>query len=62
MLRLEAFDTKLASGVWTDHDSRTYGGLSNNLRLTLRELNVKGKPAVAPPSLVDYLAVKAASR
>jgi hypothetical protein len=48
MLRLELLDEKMASGSWTDHDSRTFGGLNNALRLCLRELGVKAvahKPA-----------------
>jgi hypothetical protein len=42
MLQLERLDAKMASGNWTDHDARTCGGLSNNLRLTLREFE-KGR-------------------
>ena len=40
-LRLEAFDAKLEAGSWTSHDARTYGGLSNSLRLMLKELGLK---------------------
>jgi hypothetical protein len=29
MLRLELLDEKMAAGNWTDHDSRTFGGLNN---------------------------------
>ena len=54
MLRLQLLDEKMASGSWTGHDGRMYGGLSNNLRLLLRELNAvavtKGK-AKAPDDL-----------
>ena len=60
-LRLEAFDAKLDAGSWTSHDARTYGGLSNSLRLMLKELGLK---AAAPkaPSLQDYIASKAAAK
>jgi hypothetical protein len=49
MLQLEKLDSKLASGNWTDHDARTYGGLSNTLRLCLRELGLR-PPAPTPTS------------
>ena len=58
MLQLEKLDAKMASGNWTDHDARTYGGLSNNLRLTIRELD-KGRGRAAEksvPSLADIVA------
>jgi hypothetical protein len=42
-LLLELYDTKLSDGEVTSHDGRMYGGLSNNLRLTLRELNLQAK-------------------
>lgn len=52
--QLEQLDAKMASGRWTDHDSRTYGGLSNSLRLALRELGMR--PAQSKPkSVVDYI-------
>ena len=41
MLQLEKLNSKLAIGNWTDHDARTYGGLSNTLRLCLRELGAE---------------------
>ena len=56
MLRLELLDEKLAKGIWTDHDARTFGGLSNALRLMLRELGLKGLSKERPPSLDDVLA------
>jgi hypothetical protein len=56
MLRLELLDEKLAKGVWADHDARTFGGLSNALRLVLRELGVKGLSKEGPPSLDDVVA------
>ena len=56
-LRLELFDEKLAGGSWTDNDARTFGGLSNALRLMLRELGLKAPPA-RRQSLSEYLAVK----
>jgi hypothetical protein len=52
---LEALDAKMASGSWTDHDSRTHGGLGNQVRLSLRELGIK-PAADKPPSLAQYLA------
>lgn len=58
-VQLNALDEKLSSGEWTDHDSRTHGGLINRQRLLLRELGLKGA-AEKPPSLADYLAAKAA--
>ncbi len=44
-LQLDLLDEKLASGEWTPHDSRTYGGLLNAYRLTARELGMQ--PAAA---------------
>ena len=41
MLKLEMFDAKMVGGSWTDHDARTFGGISNSLRLMLRELGLK---------------------
>jgi hypothetical protein len=58
MLRLELLDEKMTAGTWTDHDARTFGGLSNAVRLLARELGLKGAPAEKPPSLGDYLAAK----
>jgi hypothetical protein len=49
-LRLELFDQKLASGKFTDHDSRTFGGLQNAFRLFLRELKIVGGSAPEPRS------------
>jgi hypothetical protein len=58
-VQLQALDTKLAAGdSWTDHDSRTHGGLINRQRLLLRELGLKGA-AERAPSLAEYLARKA---
>jgi hypothetical protein len=54
MLRLEAFDARMASGTWTDGDARTYGGLSNSLRLMLRELGLRSA-AERPRRLADVL-------
>jgi hypothetical protein len=52
--QLDRLDEKLATGGWTDHDSRTYGGLLNAYRLTARELGLK--PAAAKvPSLEEVL-------
>ena len=56
MLRLELLDAKMSDGSWTDHDARTFGGLSNNLRLCLRELGVKTPSPDRTPSLGDIVA------
>jgi hypothetical protein len=60
MLKLEMFDSKLSGGNWTDHDARTYGGLSNALRLMLRELGLKPESKPKALSLAEYLAASAA--
>jgi hypothetical protein len=49
MLRLELLDEKMAAGNWTDHDARTFGGLTNAVRLMLRELGVKAEAAREEP-------------
>ena len=54
MLKLELFDAKMAGNNWTDHDARTYGGLSNALRSMLRELGLKAAPAAKPSPLVEH--------
>jgi hypothetical protein len=47
-VQLEALDRKLMQGDgWTDHDSRTHGGLINRQRLLLREI---GFEPTAPPT------------
>jgi hypothetical protein len=56
MLRLELLDGKMADGSWTDHDARTFGGLSNALRLMLRELGLNAAPKNKPLSLADIAA------
>jgi hypothetical protein len=56
MLRLELVDAKMSDGSWTDHDAPTFGGLSNNLRLTLRELGLKPREKDKTPSLADISA------
>src|SRR5438094_9855075 len=45
-LQLDALDRKLASGDWTPHDARTYGGILNAHRLALREIGIR--PAAKP--------------
>jgi hypothetical protein len=59
-LKLELYDRKLAEGgEVTSHDSRMYGGLSNNLRLLLREISSQGvakSKAKAATNLNDILA------
>jgi hypothetical protein len=56
MLRLELFDAKLASGNWSDHDGRTFGGLQNAVRLMLRELGLKAPAKDRAPSLAEIAA------
>src|SRR5882762_8665884 len=46
--QLDRLDEKLAGGGWTDHDSRTYGGLLNAYRLTARELGLRATAAKTP--------------
>src|SRR5271163_177313 len=48
MLQLELLDEKFTTGDWTPHDSRTQGGLSNSVRLALKELGLKSAPAKEP--------------
>lgn len=49
MLQLEILDEKLCKAdTWNDHDARTYGGLSNSVRLMLQTLGLKAQPAPAP--------------
>src|SRR5271165_5272664 len=55
MLRLQLLDEKMADGSWSDHDARTFGGLSNSLRLTLRELGVKAAPVVERAPTLDQI-------
>jgi hypothetical protein len=50
MLRLELFDEKMAAGEWTDKDGKVYGGLSNSIRLIMRELGLKGSAVAANPA------------
>jgi hypothetical protein len=57
MLRLELLDAKMASGNWTDHDARTFGGLNNAIRLALRELGVREtKPKKPIPTIAEIAA------
>jgi len=58
MLRLELLDEKMSSGELSAHDARTFGGLSNAVRLLARELNVKAAPSAKPVSLDDIVAGK----
>jgi hypothetical protein len=62
MLRLELLDEKMTAGAWTDHDTRTFGGLSNAVRLLARELGVKASPDAKTPSLDDIVAEHASRR
>jgi len=56
-LKPELYDRKLAERDATSHDSRMYGGLSNNLRLLLREIAAQAvaKIAATTPTLDAYL-------
>jgi hypothetical protein len=52
-VQLNALDEKLAAAAnWTDHDSRTHGGLINRQRLLLRELGLT--PAAANPTFDEF--------
>jgi hypothetical protein len=53
LLRLEAFDTKLDGGNFTDTDARVVNQLSNQLRLSLRELGIKGARTARTTTLAD---------
>jgi hypothetical protein len=52
-VQLDLLDEKLTSGGWTPHDARTYGGLGNAYRLTVRELGMK-PAAVKAMDAVEY--------
>ena len=56
MLKLERFDAKLDDSGWTAHDTRTYGGLNNALRLMLRALDAGKPPKARAPSLAEVIA------
>jgi hypothetical protein len=56
MLRLELLDAKMTDGSATDHDWRVFGGLSNSVRLMLRELGIKSAPPSRRLSVPEYLA------
>jgi hypothetical protein len=52
-LQLESFDQRIANGeLLSPHDGRVYGALMNSLRLTCREIGLKGAAAKVP-SLSD---------
>ena len=56
---LDELDLKLVEGKnWNACNSNTQGGLSNSLRLILRELGIKAAPAAKKPTLSEYLASK----
>jgi hypothetical protein len=57
-LLIDAFEGKLTAGDFTSLDQRTYGGLSSQFRLVLRELGLKAAESDRVPSLSDYLASK----
>lgn len=56
MLKLEMLDAKIASGIWTDFDARTFGGLSSSLRLALRELGLRKEAATPRNPLAAHFA------
>lgn len=56
-MQLNALDEKMQGENWTDHDSRTHGGLINRQRLLLRDLGLKGA-AERGPSLAEHLSRK----
>ena len=59
-LQLDLLDKKLAEGGWTHLDGRTYAGLLNAYRLTVRELGLQ--PAKhKQPSLAEHFAARAAA-
>jgi hypothetical protein len=58
MLRLELFDEKMTAGEWTDKDGKVYGGLSNSIRLIMRELGLKGSAVAANPADNLYAYIK----
>jgi hypothetical protein len=53
-LQLDALGEKLDSGAWTEHDRRTFGGLMNCFRLTLRDIGLKS-PTTRSANLDDFL-------
>jgi hypothetical protein len=56
---LDELDLKLVEGRnWNACDSNTQGGLSNSLRLILRELGIRAAPGKPKPTLTEYLASK----
>jgi hypothetical protein len=56
-LRLAMMDSKVASGTFTDHDSRVYLAWSNTLSRLLARLGLE-PAAPKAPTLADYLATK----
>jgi hypothetical protein len=61
MLFVELMDREaLEAGTMSERNSRQYLAWQNSLRLCLRELGVKAAATVPPPSLVEYLASRAA--
>ena len=59
---LDELDMKLVEGRnWNACDSNTQGGLSNSLRLILRDLGIKAAPARPKPTLSSYLSSKQAA-
>jgi hypothetical protein len=59
-VQLDLLDEKVARGDWTGHDTRTYGGLHNAYRLTVRELGMR-PAAEKPMDALTYLAAKRAA-
>jgi hypothetical protein len=54
MLQLELYDAKMVEGGWTDHDARTFGGLTNAVRLMLRELGIRAPAPKRKNPLVEH--------
>ena len=62
MLRLELLDEKSTAGTLTDHDGKTFGALSNQVRLLARELGLKAAPSEKAADLHAIIAEHAALR
>ena len=59
-VQLDTLDKKMMSGDgWTDHDSRTHGGLLNRQRLLLRELGRDAAEKRGPSIAEHNLAIAA---
>jgi hypothetical protein len=62
-LQLDAFDVKLTSGeVWTPHDLRTFSGINNAFKNSLKELGFKAATVAKPADPVADIAARIAVR